>query len=228
MFMTAKFIRLFIVLCLTAAAAVAHAQTTRYVTDDLTIPLRSGKSTEYRIIAYLPSGSKLDLLESDEESGYSRVRTDKGTEGWVLTRYLADTPSASERLEDAKKKLVNMQIETNRANDDLTKLKSEKSDLVKQNQSLTDENRRLNQQLTSIRQTASSALAIDSENKSLKSKLVDLERQVQSYEQENAVLKDRRNRDWFIAGALVLGAGIVLGLVIPKLRVRRKSNWDTL
>lgn len=226
--MTVKFIRLLILLCLAAAAAVAQAQTTRYVSDDLTIPLRSGKSIQYRIIAYLPSGEKVDLLESDSDSGYSRVRTDKGTEGWVLTRYLADSPSAKDQLEGAKKKLVNIQIENNRLNDELGKLKSENSDLAKQVKSLTDENRRLNQQLTSIRQTASSALAIDNENKALKSKVVDLERQVQSYEQENAVLKDRRNRDWFIAGALVLGGGMLLGLVIPKLRVRRKSNWDTL
>lgn len=228
MFMTVKFIRLLILLCLTAAAAGAYAQTTRYVTDDLTIPLRSGKSTAYRIIAYLPSGAKLDLLESDNDSGYSRVRTDKGTDGWVLTRYLADSPSAKDQLEGAKKKMANMQIENNRLNDELGKLKGEKNDLTKQVQSLTDDNRRLNQQLTTLRQTASRPLAIDSENKTLKSKVVDLERQVQSYEQENAVLKDRRNRDWFIAGALVLGGGMLLGLVIPKLRVRRKSNWDTL
>jgi len=226
--MTVNHFRLFILLCLATVTGVAFAQTTRYVSDDLTIPLRSGKSIEYRILAYLPSGAKLDLLESDNDSGYSRVRTDKGTEGWVLTRYLADTPSARDQLDDAKKKLVNSQIQNNQLNDELGKLKGEKSDMAKQVQSLTDENRRLNQQLTSIRQTASSALAIDSENKALKSKAVDLERQVQSYEQENEVLKDRRNRDWFIAGALVLGGGILLGLVIPKLRVRRKSNWDTL
>ncbi len=228
MFMTVKFIRLLILICLAAAASGAYAQTSRYVTDDLTIPLRSGKSTEYRIVAYLPSGAKLDLLESDSDSGYSRVRTDKGTEGWVLTRYLADSPSARDQLDDAKKKLVNSQIDNNRLNDELGKLKGEKNDLSKQVQTLTDDNRRLNQQLASIRQTASSALALDNENKTLKSKAVDLERQVQSYEQENALLKDRRNRDWFIAGALVLGGGVLLGLIIPKLRVRRKSNWDTL
>jgi SH3 domain protein len=219
--------RLVILACLTGVTA-AYAQTVRYVTDDLTIPLRSGKSLEYRIIAYLPSGSKLELLETDSDSGYSRVSTDKGSEGWVQTRYLSDTRSAKDQLEDANKKVANLQIENNRLSDELKKNKGEKTDLGSQLQSMTDENRRLNQQLTSIRQTAANALAIDSENKTLQSKVVNMERETQSLEQENAVLKDRRNRDWFIAGALVLGGGILLGLVIPKLRVRRKSNWDTL
>ena len=72
-----------------------------------------------------------------------------------------------------------------------------------------------------------SALAIDSENKDLKSRLVSLERQLQTVQQENESLKDRTARDWFMVGAAVVLLGIIIGLIIPKIRFRKKSSWDT-
>ena len=53
------------------------------------------------------------------------------------------------------------------------------------------------QELAEIKRTASSALAIDSENKDLKSRMVALERNLQTVQQENENLKDRTARDWF-------------------------------
>lgn len=227
--MVVKTLRLALLFCLTALAAVtANAQTVRYITDDFQVTLRTGESTQHQIVRMLHSGAKLELLETDSKSGYSRVRTDGGQEGWVLTRYLVDMPSARDRLDAAQKKLANVELQNSKLNTQLSKLKDTNDTLEKQNKTLTGKNRSLDQQLTSIRQTAADALAIDRENKTLKSKVVDLERKVQSLDQENAVLKDRRDRDWFITGALVLGGGIILGMIIPRMRVRRKSNWDTL
>ena len=87
--------------------------------------------------------------------------------------------------------------------------------------------RRVSQELAEIKRTASSALAIDSENKDLKSRLVALERNLQTLQQENESLKDRTARDWFMLGAGVLLIGILVGLIIPRIRWRKKSSWDT-
>jgi SH3 domain protein len=43
-------------------------------------------------------------------------------------------------------------------------------------------------------------------------------------DEENTSLRDRTNRDWFLAGAGVLFGGILLGLLVPKLRKRK--NWS--
>ena len=86
-------------LTLLLSVTVAMADDTRYVTDQLEITLRSGQSTKHQIIRMLPSGTPVELLETDEETKYSRIRTsDDGTEGWVLSRYLDEQPSARERL----------------------------------------------------------------------------------------------------------------------------------
>lgn len=215
------------IICLAHYGSV-NAEPVRYITDEFQITMRTGTSTQHQIVRLLRSGDKVELLETDSESGYSKVRTSSGDEGWVLNRYLVDVPSARDRLDDTKKRLVNLEIKTNRLEEEADKLAKEKRALEKERQQLVDENRRLNQQLKTIQQKAADVLTIDNENKALKGKVVDLERKVQSLQQENDVLKDRRDRDWFIAGALVLGGGILLGLVLPKVRVKRKSRWESL
>ena len=67
-----------------------------WVSDQFEITLRTGPSTTNAIERMLSSGTELVVLEQDDESGYSHVRTTGGTEGWVLTRYLMDEPSARE------------------------------------------------------------------------------------------------------------------------------------
>ncbi|MGB5260156.1 MAG: TIGR04211 family SH3 domain-containing protein, partial [Gammaproteobacteria bacterium] len=93
--------------------------------------------------------------------------------------------------------------------------------------SLDNQSRKVNQELAEIKRTASSALAIDSENKELKSRVVSVERQLQTLQQENESLKDRTARDWFMVGAAVVLLGIIVGLIIPRIRWRKKSSWDT-
>ena len=57
--------------------------------------------------------------------------------------------------------------------------------------------------------------------------MVSLERQLQTLQQENEGLKDRTARDWFMVGAAVVLLGIIVGLIIPRIRWRKKSSWDT-
>ena len=78
-------------------AGAAGAETA-WVSDQFEITLRSGPSTSNAIERMLNSGTRLEILETDPESGYSRVRTSGGTEGYVLTRYLMNEPAAREQL----------------------------------------------------------------------------------------------------------------------------------
>ncbi|MFA5685710.1 MAG: TIGR04211 family SH3 domain-containing protein, partial [Lysobacteraceae bacterium] len=92
-------------------AATAQAET-RYASDELEIALRSGTSTQHRILRMIPSGTALQVLQHDEASGYTKVRAPSGTEGWVLTRLLMTTPSARDRLAVAEKKLAELELQS--------------------------------------------------------------------------------------------------------------------
>jgi len=203
------------------------AAETRYVSDMLEITMRSGKGTSYGITRMLRSGTAVQVLEVDKETGYTRVRTDSGKEGWVLSRFLMNGQAARERLAAAEKSLAELELENRKLTTAMATMTDEKKELVNNLGELEGESRSVSQELAEIKRTASSALAIDSENKDLKSRLVSLERQLQTVQQENESLKDRTARDWFMVGAAVVLLGIIIGLIIPKIRFRKKSSWDT-
>ena len=215
-----------LVSCFLMLAGNAVAET-RYVSDTLEITMRSGKGTNFGITRMLRSGTPVEILAVDKKSGYTQVRTKSGKEGWVLSRFLMNGRAARERLATAEKNLAELELENRKLTTAMTTVTEEKSGLEKNLQELEGQSRGVNQELSEIKRTASSALAIDSENKELKGRMVSLERQLQTVQQENETLKDRTARDWFMVGAAVVLLGIIVGLIIPKIRFRKKSSWDT-
>jgi SH3 domain protein len=214
---------LFLLVLLTGTALAE----TRYVSDRLEITMRSGTSTSHGILRMLRSGTPVEVLETDKDSGYSRIKTRSGKEGWVLSRFLMSGPAARDKLAEAEKRLAELELENRKMHTAMAGLREQMSAVEQARESLDTEHRDVSQELAEIKRTASSALAIDSENKELKSRMVALERSLQTVQQENENLKDRTARDWFMVGAGVVLLGIIVGLIIPRIRWRKKSSWDT-
>ena len=78
---------------------LVHAEKSVYVIDQITITLRAGQGTQHQILRTLPSGTPMEVLRVNEDSGYSQVRTKDGVEGWVLSQYLIDEPTSPLRCE---------------------------------------------------------------------------------------------------------------------------------
>ncbi len=199
-----------------------------YISDQLSITLRSGESTQHKILRGLKSGTAVELIESNPESGYTKVRLTDGTEGWVVNRYLSRTPAARARLQKAEQKLA-------RLNSENQALKKISNQVGKQQQAheatisaLQKKNSTLAKTLAKLRAVAATPLAIDEENRTLKEDGIHMETLIQTLEQENIILSDRGARDWFIAGTGVTLLGIFLGLIAPKLRFAKKQRWSEL
>ena len=77
-----------------------------------------------------------------------------------------------------------------------------------------------------INQVAAKPILLDKENRELKEQNVTLTNEMQLVSQENQILKDRSDRDWFVAGAGVIFIGILLGLLLPKFRSSKKNSWS--
>lgn len=207
--------------------ATAMAANTRYVTDQLEITLRSGKSTRNEILRMLPSGSPVEVLETDAESGYTRVRSNN-VEGWVLTRYLMELPAARSRLADMEQRLAKYEERQKQLQDQLQDVSKQKTEAEQERNRLNDQNMKLNRELAEIRRVSANSIQIHDENQGLKKRAADAERQIQFLQQENANLMDRSNRDWFVVGAIVVVTSMLLGIAMTRIRWRRKSNWGDL
>jgi len=219
----------FIVLLVTflsLSSLTVSAETTRYVSDELEITMRNGQGVKFGIKKMLKSGTQLTVIETDP-AGYSKVKTPNGVEGWVLTRFLSNTPSSRDRLATSEQKIASLELEVAKYKQEIETLSGKTSDAASENQTLSEKAQRLTKELDDLRRTASNAVALDNENRQLKQQLQDIDHQSQLLTMENDSLKNSNTKTWFAIGAAVLFAGILLGLILPRLRFSKKDSWGS-
>ena len=197
-----------------------------WVTDEFEITLRSGPSTSNAIQLMVSSGTRLEVIERDDESGYTRVRTQGGTEGWVLSRYLMSEPSAREQLEQLTSQLTNANSRGSSLNSQLGAIRSEYDSAKQQIAALEREKSAAETELAEIKRTAANVLAISDQNKTLMDQLTAAQIRADTLEQENRALASQTTRYWFMAGGLVLLVGFLLGIWLPRIQWQRRSRYD--
>jgi SH3 domain protein len=213
-----------LILVLTVPAAYGEPA---WVTDEFQITLRSGPSTDNVIQLMLDSGMQLEVLENDPESGYSRVSTQAGTEGWVLTRFLMNERSAREQLEMLSNDLTNANSRGTSLGSQLTAIKGEYDAANNRIASLEVQKVAAENELAQIRRTAANVLGINEQNQSLMNQLATAQIRADTLEQENRQLASQSTRYWVLSGGLLVLVGIILGIWLPRIRwQRRRSGYD--
>ena len=197
-----------------------------WVSDEFEVTLRSGPSTSNAIQLMVGSGTRLEVLERDADTGYSRVRTQGGTEGWVLTRYLMREPSAREQLQTLTSQLTNANSRGSSLDSQLEAIRGEYDTANNRIRQLEREKAAVEKELAEIKRTAANVLAINEQNKSLMDQLATAQIRGDTLQQENRALTGQTTRYWFMTGALVLLVGIVLGIWLPRVRWQRRSRYD--
>jgi SH3 domain protein len=170
----------------------------------------------------------VEVLEEDEE-GNSRVRTDKGIEGWLLTRYLSAERSARDRLADLQEENRVLQGESQRLTEAIAAARGDAEEARTQAGRLQQESNGLRADLDQLRRAAARPLELAEENRRLQA---DLQKAREGYETARAeaeLLRDTGYRRWFVTGAAVAGGGLLLGLILPRILSRpRRARWDRL
>ncbi|MCH8958002.1 MAG: TIGR04211 family SH3 domain-containing protein [Proteobacteria bacterium] len=199
-----------------------------YVTDQFEVTLRSGSSTQNTILRMLRSGTTVEVLETDPETGYSRIITAAGTEGYVLSRFLMDEPAARDQLAGMRQQMSNLRQRNQELEARLGQATANRDEFRQERDRLAKGNQDKDAELANIRRVSANAIELSNQNQELQTSLQSMNHRLQAQTSEIQELKAKKNRDWFIAGAAVLIGGILLGLLLPKLRMRRRSSWSDL
>jgi len=202
------------------------AQSAQWVTDELSVTMRSGKSNQHKIIKFLTSGTSAMVLEVDEETGYSLVRVGS-KEGWVVSQYLNNEKPPREQLADAKAKIAKL-------TDNSTPMQKKLVDLEVKNLAQSEEiasikasNQTLSDELTRIKEVAGGALNLNEQNHNLIEKNQMLQNDADLLRAENERLTDNTKVEWFLNGVFAVGFGVFLALFIPRLAPRKShSEWN--
>jgi SH3 domain protein len=193
---------------------------TRYITDIISIPLRSDKDNQAGILKNgLPTGTKLKLIREEEDASknkWSQVVTPDGIEGWIRSQHLINEPTAAIKLNALISSDSNL-VELQKQN---TQLKTELENLNQTYQTLLKETEEM-------RTSATSDINMEQENQKIhrEFQLVQTERDV--LKADNDQLKKADQYKQRIYGGLLIIGGVILSFFLQGLgKTKRHSEWN--
>lgn len=214
-------------LLLLAGSAVAQAQTV-YITDTLYIGLRAGKSDDAATIKTLKTGAQLELLAASDGE-FSHVRTPQGDEGWVRNRYISQQPVSQIKLAQTEDKLARTIAENGQLKLDVTEARRRVDETEKELSRLAGDNKRLVAENGELREVAGKPFDFAKENEKLRAENAALASKISAAQPQPVLaVVSGADRDWFAIGGAVMLAGVLVGIIVPKLGLRRKrSQWSS-
>ncbi|MCW9048031.1 MAG: TIGR04211 family SH3 domain-containing protein [Gammaproteobacteria bacterium] len=203
------------------------AKTIQYVSDDLTIPMRSGTTTAHKILKFLNSGTAVEIIEITDDEKHSLVAPvdDASKTGWVETRLLMNNKSARDQLVVEKKRNQSIKTTLSDLKKELTESKSQNNKLQNIQNELENKIKSLQSTLTSLRKNASDPIRIADENEQLKQQLTSVKLKLNKLTQENIILGDQNIKQWFLIGGAVSMGSLIFGIVLTRIRWRKKESW---
>jgi len=208
-----------VIIVLLLAVGVAHAQSA-YVTDVFEITLRSGPTNSNKILKMLPSSTPVEVLRTDKD--WSLVRAE-GLEGWVLARYLTKTAPAALQVERFAK-------ENETLNAKMAEMSEKTSATTGENQALLDRLNRAETELASLQQRyaeleqgSKAYVDLKKAHDELIVLQADTVQRAETLEMKIKNLSGDTQFRWFLTGAGVVGASLLLGLVLGRLQ-RKKTG----
>lgn len=198
-----------------APFGAAHAAG-MYVRDWITITVRAEPDDNAKIIDVAKSNDYLEVLS--ERGDWTRVRSGKGKDGWVVSRYLTkQTPKtlAADRLKEQVKKLTE-QVGT---------LKEENRKLSKENKSLSssDELQALRHEYERLQEESGEYVKLKERNEELENIFKENSARIEQLTRENNRMKTSERLVFILLGGGFIGVGLVLGGTLQALRGRPKK-----
>jgi SH3 domain protein len=197
-----------------------------YISDVLNVPLRSGASNAHRIIHRgIPSGTQLTILATDEEAGFTQVRTAGGLEGWLTSQYLIKEPIARDKLAAAENRLKKLKAEMAKERDIRTNIQTEHKKTVGTNKTLNSQVEALTKELADLKLVSANPIKEHARNVELTQQNTLLVGQVEELSSKTRQLEENVQLQWLLYGGALVLIGLIFGLVLKK-RPRQPASYS--
>ena len=202
------------------------AETIRYVSDNLTIPMRTGTTSSHKILKFLHSGMPVEVKEVSEDGKHTWVRlVDSNKLGWVETRLLMDRPHAKVQITKLNEKITSQIDENKSIKNELTELKQHNNDLKNKIKQLEKDYNNAVHNFEALRESAAHPIEIAELNRKLEQEIIAQNNKNKKLRKENIILSDENIKEWFMIGGGVSISSLILGLLITRISWKRKRSW---
>lgn len=218
--------KLFAALAISLVCASSWAQT-RYISDVVLVPVRSGAGNQYRIIhSGIKSGTKMTVLEEDPSGAWTKIRTERGMEGWVPSQYLTETPTAELQLDKAQSTLNAALQRAQALEERLQTLQTQHQALSKQATADSQERDAYAEELRQLKALSADAVNLNQRYKELLERHELIQTEFDAIKAENDRLKADQTINQWLFGAGLMILGMILMLILPALRPKKRhSEW---
>ncbi|WP_342348954.1 TIGR04211 family SH3 domain-containing protein [uncultured Nitrospira sp.] len=197
-----------------------------YISDVVTVPLRSGPTNGHRILHRgLPSGTQLTILGTDEEAGFTQVRTNDGMEGWVTSQYLIEEPIARVKLAAAEKRLQSLKAEIDKEREARVSIQAVHKETDANNRTLNSQAQSLAKELAELKRISGDSINEHARNIELVQQNTRLAAQVEEQSNKAMQLEENLQLKWLLYGGALVLIGLVIGVVL-KARPRQTTSYS--
>lgn len=133
----------------------------RYISDDLFTYLHAGPGRNFRILGTVVAGTRVTLLQEDNEKNFVEIIDDKQRTGWVDAEFISISrsvrelvPGLQERVEKTEQTIQQQRQNNDLLNQQIADLTSQNTNLKKKLSEAEDENAKITQTLADYDQTA--------------------------------------------------------------------------
>lgn len=206
-----------LVLCAGGAVNPALADIL-YIKPSLEVLMRKNQGDNARIVATVPMGTAVELLQGGKE--WSRIRLQDGSEGWVRSRFLGTSPlipvanikpgvGPDGSVTDPQGRLRDIGSDNERLRKELASCTTDRSTLADKYQTLAAD--------------PNSALYAKTHLGEAQREIEELRQKLAAAEIENTVLRKNQSIKWFFVGSIVILAGWLIGRMSSNGRKKRAS-----
>lgn len=217
--------RLILGLTLALLFSGAANSATLWLIDELWVNVRTGAGDQFRILKTVPSGTRMETLQDEPQNGYYNVRTEEGIEGWIPERFVQNEPTAELQLEALMAERDRLQEQVNELDQRYTNLLADRGDVTGELDTLRSENQRLTTELREITQISEDAINLDQRNQQLSEENASLRNELDVARQNLANTRETRESRMLIAGGSLIVIGLIMGVLLPKVRSKRRDSW---
>ena len=215
--------------CAAVATPIAYGQDTRYVSDRVLVPVRSGAGSDFRIVnSGLPSGTALMVFGESEDGKWAEIETRAGTRGWMPSQFLQAEPPASLLMNELKLELEQLRSERDRVVSQLNQRSSAADEADDTILTLRSELEATTSELTEVKRVSAAALDLDALNQQLVAEVESERSDADLLRLENVRLRERIANNQILDGALAVLLGVILAVVTPRLwpSKKRQDGWS--
>ena len=204
-------------ICLTFFSTAGFAET-MYISDILKVTVRSGPSTEYKILDIAESGDRVDVLETGED--WTLVKLANGKEGYVTSRYLVPDPTYAIRFEQLQVKQKALTQQAAVLLDENTKLREENRSLKTALSGTEKSLNKLDGDYQELKAGSAEFIALRAKYKKVSEQLAEQTQKVNKLDKDLSKNELNQYIKWFLAGSGVLLVGFIVGFSAKRARRR--------